>query len=180
MVVTPELATAVAPSFARRLCIMAYESLLLIGVLVAAALPFGILTGTRHALDNRHALQLFLFVVMGCYFTWFWAKGQTLAMKTWHVQLKQVNGQNLTAKVALLRYLLSWILIIPPAFIAWQSQLDPKSTTLLFVGWILTWVATAYLRKDKQSLHDIMCGTRLFYEKPMRADVRPPAATSND
>lgn len=81
---TPEstLLQAPAPATAHGLPSL-YEGLLMFGVVFIAGYLFGTLSQTRHALDNRHALQGFLFVVFGIYFTWFWAKGQTLAMKTW-------------------------------------------------------------------------------------------------
>ena len=35
-----------------------------------------------------HGLQLFVFLVLGLYFSWFWSHGgQTVAMKTWHIRL---------------------------------------------------------------------------------------------
>jgi len=64
---------------------------------------FGTLSQTRHALDNRHGLQAFLFVIFGIYFTWFWAKGQTLAMKTWHIRVVDTQGRPLTQARALWR-----------------------------------------------------------------------------
>jgi hypothetical protein len=39
------------------------------------AICFGTLSQTRNALDNRHPLQAFVFVVFAVYFVWFWAKG---------------------------------------------------------------------------------------------------------
>ena len=38
-------------------------------------------------------LQAFLFVVFGIYFTWFWARGQTLAMKTWDIAIVDRAGR---------------------------------------------------------------------------------------
>jgi len=52
-----------------------YEGMLMFGVVFIAGYLFGTLSQTRNALDNRNALQAFLFVVFGIYFTWFWAKG---------------------------------------------------------------------------------------------------------
>ncbi len=62
------------------------------GVVFIAGYLFGTLTQTRHGLDNRHALQAFLFVVFGIYFVWFWSQGHTLAMKTWHIRWKTGRG----------------------------------------------------------------------------------------
>ena len=78
-----------------------YEGMLMFGVVFIAGYLFSTLSQTRHALDNRHALQAFLFVVFGIYFSWFWAKGQTLAMKTWHIRLVDRYGRPVTQARAL-------------------------------------------------------------------------------
>ena len=67
-----------APRLIRRMACWVYEGILMFGVVFIAGYLFGTLSQTRNAMDNRHALQAFLFVVFGIYFTWFWAKGQTL------------------------------------------------------------------------------------------------------
>ena len=93
----------IAPPLPRRLACWLYEGMLMFGVVFIAGYLFSTLSQTRHALDNRHGLQAFLFVVFGIYFTWFWAKGQTLAMKTWHIRVVDRHGQPLTQLRALLR-----------------------------------------------------------------------------
>ena len=50
-----------APSLRRRMACWLYEGTLMFGVVVLPGLVFGIATNTRHALDNRHALQALLF-----------------------------------------------------------------------------------------------------------------------
>jgi len=82
----------IAPSLRRRLACWFYEGLLLFGVLFIAGYLFSTLSQSRHALDNRLGLQAFLFLVVGIYFTWFGQKGQTLAMKTWHIRLVDAHG----------------------------------------------------------------------------------------
>ncbi len=69
----------VAPSLRRRMACWIYEGLLLFGVVFLAGYLFSTLSQTRHALDNRHGLQAFVFLVFAIYFTWFGHKGQTLA-----------------------------------------------------------------------------------------------------
>ena len=74
-----------APPLRRRMACWLYEGVLMFGVVVAAGLVFSIAAQMRHALEHRHAMQAFLFLVCGIYFCWFWSKGQTLAMKTWRI-----------------------------------------------------------------------------------------------
>jgi uncharacterized RDD family membrane protein YckC len=41
---------------------------------------------------RRHALQAWIVVVLGLYYTWFWTRGgQTLPMRTWHMRLVRAS-----------------------------------------------------------------------------------------
>ena len=119
------------PSLARRMACWFYEGMLLFGVVFLAGYLFGTLSQTKHALDNRHGLQAFLFLVFAIYFTWLWSKGQTLAMKTWHIKVLDASGQPLTQPRALLRYLLSWVWFLPPIVAAIPFQLPAPVVGLL-------------------------------------------------
>ena len=93
---------------------MLYESLLLFGILFIAGWLFGTLLQQRDALYLRHGLQYWLFIVIGVYFIWFWSHGgQTLAMKTWRVQLVTTDGGPVSMQRATMRYLLSWLWFVP-------------------------------------------------------------------
>ena len=82
-----------APGLGRRLACMLYEGVLLFGVVMVAGLVYASLTQQRHALVGTPGLQVFLFVVLGLYFVWFWARGgQTVAMKTWHLRVVNTRG----------------------------------------------------------------------------------------
>src|SRR6218665_3557039 len=98
-------APGAAPALWRRMACWLYEGLLMFAVVFIAGYLFGTLSQTRNALDNRHALQAFVCLVAGIYFTWFWARGQTLAQKTWHLRVVDKTGRAVTEARALLRYL---------------------------------------------------------------------------
>src|SRR5688572_16183539 len=107
--------TLIAPSLPRRMACWLYEGMLLFAVVFVAGWLFSTLGQMRHAMDDRrHLLQAFLFVVFGIYFSWFWAKGQTLAMKTWGLKVVDRAGRPITQARALARYVCSWIWFIPP------------------------------------------------------------------
>ncbi|WP_310627165.1 RDD family protein [Limnohabitans sp.] len=150
-----------APSLRRRMACWAYEGLLLFGVLFISGYLFSTLSQSRHALDNRHGLQAFLFLVIGIYFTWFGHKGQTLAMKTWHIRLVDTTGQVLSQKRALLRYVLSWVWFIPPLAALTPFSLSASETILLFLGWVAVWALLSRLHPERQFWHDALAGTRL-------------------
>lgn len=157
-----------APSITRRFACMLYEALLLVGVVFVAGLLFGILTQTRNALDNRHGLQAFIFFVLGVYFVWFWAKGQTLAMKTWHIRLQTVTGASVSQKRALVRYMLAWLWILPPIWLASLLQANALYTLALAAIWAGVWAILGRLRSDHQFWHDAWSGTKLVYTPPRR------------
>lgn len=159
---TSTQATAlVAPSLARRMACWLYEGLLLFGVVFISGYLFSTLSQTRHALDNRHGLQAFVFLVFAIYFTWFGHKGQTLAMKTWHIRVVDAQGLPLTQKRALLRYVLSWIWFLPPLAVLAPLQLSGGETLVLTMGWVAVWAILSRFQKDKQFWHDVWAGTRL-------------------
>ena len=143
-----------------------YEGMLMFGVVFIAGYLFGTLSQTRNALDNRHALQAFVFVIVGIYFVWFWAKGQTLAMKTWHIRVVDVNGAPLTQQRALLRYLLSWLWFLPPLVVTWLLQLSGVEGAVLTMGWVAIWAILARFHPQQQFWHDAWAGTRLITWTP--------------
>lgn len=138
-----------------------YEGILIFGVVFILGYLFGTLSQTRNALDNRHALQAFEFVIIGIYFVWFWAKGQTLAMKTWHIRVVDVHGAAITQKRALLRYLLSWLWFLPPLGISWMLGLSGLEGAVLTAGWVAVWAILARFHPQRQFWHDAWAGTRL-------------------
>ncbi len=160
-----------APGLRRRMACWLYEGLLLFGVVFISGYLFSTLSQTRHALDNRHGLQAFVFLVLGIYFTWFWHKGQTLAMKTWHIRVVDREGRPLTQKRALLRYVLSWVWFLPPLVAMSPFQLSGAESFVLLTGWTLVWALLSRFQTDKQFWHDVWAGTRLVHHetpKPVR------------
>jgi uncharacterized RDD family membrane protein YckC len=149
------------PSLARRMACWFYEGMLLFGVVFLAGYLFGTLSQTKHALDNRHGLQAFLFLVFAIYFTWLWSKGQTLAMKTWHIRVVDASGQALTQPRALLRYLLSWVWFLPPIVAAIPFQLPAPIVGLLVLVWVFVWAFSSRFQLRGQYWHDVWAGTQL-------------------
>ncbi|RYG13650.1 MAG: RDD family protein [Burkholderiales bacterium] len=157
----------IAPGLRRRMACWMYEGMLMFGVAFISDYLFSTLSQTRHALDNRHAQQAFLFVVFGIYFTWFWAKGQTLAMKTWDIRVVSRSGQPISQLHALARYALSYLWFLPPlAFLAFFPVSGGK-VAVITVGWVVIWALASRLHPQKQFLHDALAGTRLVSSPPL-------------
>lgn len=155
-----------APRLARRMACWLYEGILMFGVVFIAGYLFGTLSQTRNAMDNRNALQAFLFVVFGIYFTWFWAKGQTLAMKTWHIRIVDATGRPLTQARALGRYVLSWLWFLPPLVAVAPFSLPAGEITVIVIGWVAVWALSSRLHPQQQFWHDALAGTRLVHSEP--------------
>ena len=155
------------PHLPRRMACWLYEGMLLFGVVFISAYLFGTLSQTRHALNNRHALQAFLFVVFGIYFTWFWAKGQTLAMKTWNIRLVDAIGKPVSQARALLRYVASWLWLLPPLAASAAFHLSGGETVVIVLGWVAVWATLSRFHPQQQFWHDAMAGTRLINSVPL-------------
>lgn len=125
---------------ARRVAAMFYESLLILAILLIGGMAFngaasGPLTGM-----SRHLFQLYIFLGLGLYFSWCWQRGgQTLPMKAWKLRLVSAEDTHLSARQAILRYVLAWI-----------------SVGLAGTGFL--W---AFFDPDRQFFHDRMAGTRI-------------------
>ena len=125
---------------------MAYESLLLVGVLSATFILPYLLLGMIWQIEASGWVELLhLILVMGIYFSWLWRHGgQTLAMQTWKLRLvSAASGGTVTLPQALLRYALSWI-------------------SLLLFGAGVLW---ALVDRDRQFLHDRLAGTRIVFKE---------------
>lgn len=156
---SPEIKT---PSLWRRMACWLYEGMLMFGVVFIAGYLFGTLSQTRNAMDNRHALQAFLFVVFGIYFVWLWAKGQTLAMKTWDIRVVDRAGQPITQARALLRYVLSWLWFLPALVSLVPFKLTAPESIIIVFGWVAVWAILSRFHPQQQFWHDALAGTRLI------------------
>jgi uncharacterized RDD family membrane protein YckC len=133
------------PGLRRRIASMAYESLLLLGVLsVSFMLPHLALGMAFNIVLPGWVLLSHVFIVLGAYFVWYWHHGgQTLAMQTWKIRLSTPSGAEPTLARLTLRYVLAW-------------------PSLVYLGAGLFW---ALFDRDRQFLHDRLAGTRLVFKR---------------
>jgi uncharacterized RDD family membrane protein YckC len=136
--------------------------MLLFGVVFSAGLLFSIVTQMRSGMDPRQPLlQLFIFAVCGAYCSWFWSKGQTLAMRAWRIELVDRRGRRVTRLRALFRYLCAWLWVLPPLAVLDSVRLGAGQTTVLVLGWMLVYAVFSRFHPQRQFVHDVMAGTRL-------------------
>ena len=151
-----------APSLVRRMACWLYEGMLMFGVVFIAGYLFGTLSQTRNAMDNRNALQAFIFVVFGIYFVWLWAKGQTLAMKTWDIRVVDRSGEPITQARAMLRYVFSWLWFLPALAAVAPFNLSGAESVVIVLGWVAVWAILSRFHPQQQFWHDALAGTRLI------------------
>lgn len=173
-----------APSLTRRMACWLYEGTLLFGVIFGTGLFFyGLLFAIGHlapsllplrdAFNNRYALQVFVFFLLAFYFTWFWAKGQTLALKTWNIRVVDAQGQQLSRGRAFWRFLLSWLWLLPPLGAGAYYSLPVGELAVILIGWIVVWALLSLFHTQRQFLHDALAGTRLVHFKPVEDKSKP-------
>lgn len=151
-----------APSLRRRMACWLYESLLLFGVVFVGGIVLGAAGVLFGAPLSPRTLQAMLFVVLGMYFAWFWSKGQTLAMKTWHIQVVDLHGRPLTRIRALARYALAWLWLLPPLAMVAPFHLPIAEVAVLTFGWVAVWALLSRFHPQRQFFHDVLAGTRLI------------------
>ncbi len=124
----------------RRVLSLLYETLLLFAVWWAAGLLFVVVTHGFSSPLVRAAFQAYLLSVATAYFAWCWLRGgQTLAMKTWRIRIVAKDGNPVTLRQTLLRFMFA-----------------AAGISLAGVG--LLW---AFFDSDRQFLHDRLVGTKI-------------------
>lgn len=152
------------PGLRRRLACLAYEGVLLFGVIFLAALVYSVLTGQRHALIGRHGLGVVAFVLVpAVYFIGYWRKtGQTLPMQTWQIRLEAADGGPLGLGRATARFVAGWSWLAPPLVLA--ATVGTTSLRWLLpvtAVWIALYAVSSKVHRSGQFWHDLACGTRL-------------------
>ncbi len=157
------------PSLKRRLACLMYEGLLLFGVVMIATYLYSALTQQRHALNGRHGLQAFLFIVVAIYFVWFWSHGgQTVAMKAWHIRVVDTQGKPLSELKAFRRYILSWLWFLPALLWVWLWNMHGLVMVASTVGTgIIAYAALARWNPQRAFWHDVVNGSQLILQLPV-------------
>lgn len=148
----------------RRLMGVAYEGIILFGVLWFADYAFSALTQFRgHPGALRTAFQLFTLGVLAAYFVYFWSDGRrSLPMKTLALLLQTRDGGPVSRLRALGRFAAAAGLAIGALAAGYTLHGALYALLLLPPAWTL-------VDRDRRALYDVLAGTRL-------AHVPPPTA----
>ncbi len=105
------MTSAPFPGLGRRLLAILYDTVLLAGMLVVAALPWTLLPDTSHTAPEAHrwwrlGFQLYLLAIIFVFFGWFWTHGgQTLGMRAWRLRLiDAASGEDIGRRRAGVRF----------------------------------------------------------------------------
>jgi len=98
----------------RRLASAAYDALLLAAVWMVVAMADLFLRAAAGLPYNVHVFRAILVLVAALLFGCSWTHGgQTLGMRAWRLQLRQLDGQPVTWPTALSRYAFAWLAWLP-------------------------------------------------------------------
>ena len=132
------------PGLLRLLAAVLYDLILLLGLLLLATTLVVVPLNIGHdstALEGSLLFQLYLVVVIACFYGWFWSHGgQTLGMRTWKIKILTQSGETLSLPRALLRLLLAVVTLAPAGLGWWWKFVD----------------------RDGQTLYDRLCGCRMI------------------
>jgi len=136
----------------RRLAAIVYDSIVLIGLLFLAALPPTLLYGGGISEPlPTFLMQLYLLAVAFGFFGGFWTHGgQTIGMRAWRIRVVDVNGNAISWRHALVRFL--------AALLSWGA-----------IGAGFLW---SLLDRDRRTWHDQLSGTRIVHIVPVSGDER--------
>ncbi|MES2947839.1 MAG: RDD family protein [Pseudomonadota bacterium] len=156
------------PGLWRRMACWLYEGMLMFAVAFFATWLFSTIGQMRSGMDPRRLLLIFfLFVIFGIYFTWFWSKGQTLAMKTWNIRVVGHDGKTISQLRAFGRYCLSLLWFLPPLITLSTFPSSGGEMAVITTGWVIVWALLSRFHPQGQFWHDALAGTRLISSQPM-------------
>ena len=168
----------IAPAIPRRFAASIYEFALLFGIYFIV----GGLVQVAFTLIGQTApiwvLQLVIFLAFGYYFTYSWTRsGQTLAQKTWHIQVTQADGRSrVTQKQAWLRYIFSYLGILPALLLLFtqmhgHTSVEGDNAMVIYIQVIvfmvincLALLGTSLMNPQRRAVHEVLSGSRTIHQ----------------
>ena len=144
----------------RRLMCVAYECVLLFGVLFFFGYAFSALAQFKGEPGvGRWIFQGFITLVLAVYFVWSWSEGRrTLPMKTMSVRLETLSGETLSPARALVRFASAIVMIV--LAISAGRLFHPLLYLLLLAPF-----ASTLVDRQHRALYDFVAGTRLVFAR---------------
>ncbi len=163
-------AGSLAPSLTAVVGSLLYEGVLACAIAFSAAASLVLVMRWASPLlpAQRLALQAWIVVVLGAYFTRCWVRsGQTLALKTWKLRVETRAGAPIGWFTAILRYLAGWLLVLPGLLLASWGGTSGLKSALLFAAGVLAFAGVALALPGRRLPHDRLAGTRVVRIVPL-------------
>ncbi|MBV8046653.1 MAG: RDD family protein [Paludibacterium sp.] len=164
------------PGLKRLLACLVYESLLLLALVLAVSALFTVpMVKLGNPFWLRYLEQVALLAALFVYFGLSWVHGgQTVAMKAWRLQLSRADGVPMSWGQAAFRFFVALLLIVgvPIAAYLGMGARDPHTARLALLWCVVPFVWRLF-DPQRQTLHDRLCGTRLFLRP--RTPKPPPS-----
>ena len=140
-----------------------YEGILVFAAMLIGTLVFSVATQMKSGIaPMRPLLVAFLFVLGAVYFGWFWAKGQTLPMRTWRIRIVDRQGARVSQGRAVLRYVYCSLWYAPViAVLQAANRFTLTEGSVILAGWVAIWALASRFHPQRQFWHDAMAGTSL-------------------
>lgn len=140
--------------FFKRLLIICYDGLLLLGVILLASVILPLLPDALNFSPLGKAIKgVYLLSITFLFYGWFWTHGgQTLGMKVWKLYLVDTDGQFINWTTAFVRFIAAIF-------------------SLAAIGLGFTWIL---LDRRRRAWHDIISKTQILYVP------NPQAQSPND
>ncbi len=149
-----------------RLACGVYEGLLVFGVVAAASLLYGLVVRPPGDVSWGWPYKVYALAVMAAYFAWFWSRGETLAMSTWHLRVRMAGSHGpVPVPRALLRFALSLLAFLPGLLTLHLAGLDTvRGAWALVLGAnVLGYALLARWHPSRQFPHDLLTGTEVVF-----------------
>ena len=135
----------------RRFAAMLYDGFLVIAIwMTSTTLLVALVTDGAEVIGFLY--QVFLYLELAAFYIFFWRlKGQTLGMQVWKIQLENNEGELLTYKACVLRFMTATLSVIG-------------------AGLGFFWM---YFNKERLTFHDIASKSHVIYlgKNPYRSEM---------
>lgn len=109
----------------KRYLAVLYDALLMLALCMTLTAVYYLCLGDASHGLKRLGLQMLLWLGMGGYFVRSWRRsGQTLASQTWKLKVVDAAGHLLTRSLAMRRFGLATLLMLPAGLTLWWALLD--------------------------------------------------------